>query len=74
MMRQKFWSWGDDYRIRDASENEVYLVNGKVFSWGDKLSFQDPSGHERAFMWAGRLGRLRLLGHHSTQGGGGCGL
>ena len=50
VMRQKFWSWGDDYRIRDASENEVYLVNGKVFSWGDKLSFQDPSGHELAFI------------------------
>ena len=50
VMRQKFWSWGDDYRIRDASENEVYRVDGKVFSWGDKLSFRDPSGHELAFI------------------------
>lgn len=50
VMRQRFWSWGDDYRIRDASGNEVYFVDGKVFSWGDKLSFQDPSGHELAFI------------------------
>lgn len=50
VMRQKFWSWGDDYKIRDAAGNDVFFVDGKVFSWGDKLSFQDMQGHELAFI------------------------
>ncbi len=50
VMRQKFWSWGDDYKIRDASGDDVYFVDGKVFSWGDKLSFQDLRGNELAFI------------------------
>ena len=50
VMRQKFWSWGDDYKIRDAAGNDVFFVDGKVFSWGDKLSFQDMQGHEVAFI------------------------
>ena len=49
-MRQKFWSWGDDYKIRDAAGNDVFFVDGKVFSWGDKLSFQDMQGRELAFI------------------------
>ncbi len=50
MLKQKIWSWADDYVISDADERPVYYVKGKVFSWGDKLSFQDTSGEELAFI------------------------
>ena len=49
-IREKFWSWGDDFQIRDAVGNTAFQVKGKAFSWGDKLSFQDPAGRELAFI------------------------
>jgi len=50
VMKQKFWSWGDDFTIRDENGGDVFLVDGRAFSWGDKLSFQDMSGNELAFI------------------------
>jgi len=50
VLKQKFWSWGDDFAIKDADGRDVYLVDGRAFSWGDKLSFQDTEGHELAFI------------------------
>lgn len=50
VLKQKFWSWGDDFRIQDADGKDVYFVDGKAFSWGDKLSFQDMQGRELAFI------------------------
>lgn len=47
-LKQKIWSWGDKYTIRDAQGEPVFQVVGKVFSWGDSLSFQDMSGEELA--------------------------
>ena len=50
VMKQKFWSWGDDFTIRDDRGNDVFVVDGRAFSWGDKLSFQDMQGRELAFI------------------------
>lgn len=50
VLKQKFWSWGDDFTIKDASGQDVYFVDGRAFSWGDKLSFQDTQGKELAFI------------------------
>ena len=50
VLRQKFWSWGDDFKIRDAEGHDVFFVDGRAFSWGDKLSFQDLQGRELAFI------------------------
>ena len=50
VLKQKFWSWGDDFTIRDEHGNDVFFVDGRAFSWGDKLSFQDSSGNEVAFI------------------------
>lgn len=50
VMKQKLFSWGDDFRIKDADENDVFFVDGKAFSFGDKLSFQDMAGNELAFI------------------------
>ena len=55
LMKQKFWSWGDDFRIQDADSRDVFFVDGRAFSWGDKLSFQDMQRRELAFI------RQRLL-------------
>jgi uncharacterized protein YxjI len=50
VMKQKFWSWGDDFVIRDEQGRDAFHVDGRAFSWGDKLSFQDTSGNELAFI------------------------
>lgn len=50
VMKQKFWSWGDDFIIRDENGRDAFRVDGRAFSWGDKLSFQDPAGTELAFI------------------------
>ena|SRR5438876_6218975 len=50
VLKQKFWSWGDDFRIQDADGKDVFFVDGRAFSWGDKLSFQDLEKNELAFI------------------------
>ena len=50
VLKQKFWSWGDDFTIKNAAGEDAYFVDGRAFSWGDKLSFQDIQGHELAFI------------------------
>ena len=46
VMKQKLFSWGDDFTIKDESGNDRYYVDGKAFSLGDKASFQDMHGNE----------------------------
>ncbi len=50
IMKQKFWSLGGDFVIKDETEADVYRVRGEAFSWGHKLSFQDMADHELAFI------------------------
>lgn len=50
VLKQKFWSWGDDFKIRDERGQDAFVVDGRAFSWGDKLSFQDRQGQELAFI------------------------
>jgi uncharacterized protein YxjI len=54
-MRQKLFSWGDDFTIKDEHGNDVFFVDGKAFSLGNQLSFRDMQGNELAFI------RQRLL-------------
>ncbi|PAY16815.1 hypothetical protein CKO51_24575 [Rhodopirellula sp. SM50] len=49
-IKEKFWSWGNDFAITDDEGKPLYHVDGKAFSWGDKLSFQDGSGREIALI------------------------
>lgn len=55
-IREKFWSWGGEFRITDQHDNPCYIVKGKAFSWGHQLSFQNLQGQELAFikqkMWS----------------------
>jgi uncharacterized protein YxjI len=50
MMKQKLFSWGDDFYISDAEERQCFYVDGKAFSLGDQLSFRDLRGNELAFI------------------------
>jgi uncharacterized protein YxjI len=49
-LKQKIWSWGNDFLINDSNSKPVFLVDGQVFSWGNKLSFQDMQQNELAFI------------------------
>lgn len=49
-MKQKIFSWGDDFTIKDDTGKDVYFVDGRAFSLGEKLSFQDMAGNELAFI------------------------
>ena len=50
VMKQRLFSWGDDFTIKDEQGNDVFFVDGKAFSFGKKLSFQDMHGNELAFI------------------------
>jgi uncharacterized protein YxjI len=55
VMKQKLFSWGDDFMIKDEAGRDVFFVDGKAFSLGNQLSFQDLDGTELAYI------RQRLL-------------
>ena len=50
VMKQKLFSWGDDFTIKNAEGEDVFFVDGKAFTFGSKLSFQDMKGNELAFI------------------------
>jgi len=50
IMKQKLFSFGDDFFVKDDAGRDVYFVDGKAFSFGDQLSFQDLEHHELAFI------------------------
>jgi len=50
LMKQKLFSWGDDFTIKDDSGQDHFFVDGKAFSLGNQFSFQDMAGNELAFI------------------------
>lgn len=50
IMKQKLFSWGDDFFIKDETGRDAFFVDGKAFSFGKQLSFQDLTGNELAFI------------------------
>lgn len=50
VIKEQFWSWGDDFYIYDENKNPVFFVDGEAFSWGDKLSFKSMGGEELAYI------------------------
>ena len=49
-MKQKIWSVGDHFIIRDEYGKPQFFVKGKIFSFGDKLKFYDMNGNELAYI------------------------
>lgn len=50
IMKQKLFSWGNDFAIKDQAGNDVFFVDGKVFTLGNQFSFQDMAGNELAYI------------------------
>jgi uncharacterized protein YxjI len=50
VMKQKVFSIGDKFAIRNENGEDAFFVNGEVFSLGHKLSFEDPQGNELLFI------------------------
>jgi uncharacterized protein YxjI len=50
VMKQKLFSWGDDFVIKDAEGNDSFFVDGKAISFGNQLSFQDMNRRELAYI------------------------
>ena len=50
VMKQKLFSWGDDFYIRDEYGRDVFFVDGKALTLLSKLSFQDLQKRELAFI------------------------
>ena len=49
-IREKVFSWGDKFFVKDESGRDKYVVQGEVFSWGKKLHVYDMTGCEVAFI------------------------
>ena len=49
-IKEKVFSWGDKFMVKDAYGEDKYIVEGEVFSWGKKLHVYDRLGREVAFI------------------------
>ncbi|MGF7057577.1 uncharacterized protein YxjI [Brassicibacter mesophilus] len=45
-IRQKIFSFGDNFTIKGENEEPKFIVRGKVFTLGDKLSIEDLNGNK----------------------------
>lgn len=61
-VKQKVFSLGDTFTIRDRDGADCYLVKGKIMSFGAKLSFQDMRGNELYYI---EQQLLRLLAEYN---------
>lgn len=51
LLKQKLFSFGDDFTIKDDEGHAVYQVDGRAFTLlREKLSFEDLAGQELAFI------------------------
>jgi uncharacterized protein YxjI len=48
ILKQKVFSLGGAFYIKDDQERDVFFVQGKALSFGHQLSFQDMAGNELA--------------------------
>lgn len=46
LVKQKIFSFGDNFIIKDDQGNDRFIVKGKVFALGDKLRIYDMMGRE----------------------------
>ena len=45
-VKQKIFSWNDQFSVYDSTENELFTVKGELFSFGKNLAILDSSGCE----------------------------
>ena len=49
-IKEKVFSWGDKFSVKDEYGSDKYFVEGEVFSWGKKLHVYNNAGYEVAFI------------------------
>ena len=49
-IKEKVFSWGDKFTVKDEFGNDRYFVEGEVFTLGKKLHVYDTAGNEVAFI------------------------
>ena len=49
-IKQKVFTWGDKFTVKDESGLDRYYVEGEVFTFGKKLHVYDQHGREVAFI------------------------
>ena len=49
-IKQKVFSWGEKFTVKDAYGYDKYIVEGEIFSWGRKLHVYNTAGNEVAFI------------------------
>jgi uncharacterized protein YxjI len=49
-IRQKIFSFGDNFTIKDDKDEDQFIVRGKVFAIGDKLKIEDMFGNELVYI------------------------
>ena len=49
-IKEKVFTWGDKFTVKDAAGRDKYVVEGEVFTWGKKLHVYDMQGVEVAFV------------------------
>ena len=49
-IKEKLFTWGDQFTVKDADGNDKYVVEGEVFTWGKKLHVYDMAGKEVVFI------------------------
>lgn len=49
-IKEKIFTWGDQFSVFDESGREKYFVEGEVFTWGKKLHVYDRNHREVAYI------------------------
>ncbi len=49
-IKEKVFTWGDKFTVKDEYGSDKYYVEGEVFTWGKKLHVYDMTGYEVAFI------------------------
>ena len=49
-IKEKVFSWGDKFTVKDEFGNDKYVVEGEVLTWGKKLHVYDMAGREVALI------------------------
>ena len=49
-IKEKVFSWGDKFTVKDEAGRDKYFVEGEIFTWGKKLHVYDMAGNEVAFI------------------------
>ncbi len=49
-IKQRIFTWGDQFSIYDEAGNEKYTVEGEILTFGKKLHLYDLKGRELAYI------------------------